>query len=338
MTGFGLPFEASQATPAAGVTASSASVPPPSVGGPAPTAAGDGPPPPPAPEPATVSIGLRGLLATVLLLVVLAAGAFLAFGSSSNPTVDPIAAAAIRSSAAPGMHEVFSMQATAGSEVAMTMSGSASVDPATHTTSMSFAISLPDLPQVVQALGSDTLRMHEILDGSTIYMKLPPALMGQLSTVGKQWISLDLSKLTNVPGISSLMSNPTTANPGELLDYLRAVSGGVENLGQERVSGIETTRYHAVIDFSRLASAVPASERAAVGQMVSAMESRGGTPYMPVDAWIDRAGLVRRMEMVIDAPVAGGQELQMSFVVNISRYGPQPPVRLPSSSQVASVS
>jgi hypothetical protein len=316
----------------------SASVPPPSSGASGPPRAGAEALPWTAVEPhATLSIGLRGLLASVAVVVALAVAAFVVFGSSSNGTVDPIAAAAIRSSEASGMHEVFSMQATAGSGVAMTMSGSGTIDPAAHTASMSFAMGLPNLPQIVQALGSNTLRMREIVDGSTIYMELPSALMGQLSAVGKQWISLDLSKLTNVPGISSLMNNPGTADPSEMLSYLRAVSGGVTVVGHQRIHGTPTTRYHAVIDFTQLANVVPAADRAAVQQMISAMEQGGSTPDMPVDVWVDGHGLVRRMQMAFEFPISGGQEFQMSIVVGLSRYGKQPPVEAPPSSQVASL-
>src|SRR5580693_5978762 len=194
------------------------SVPPPSSSVPPPAAAGARRP--------------RTLVASAALVAVLAAGAYVAFGSSSNGVVDPVAAAAIRSSDAPGYREQMTMSMTSSAGINLTATGS----------------------------GSSTIRMTELLDGTTIYMKLPSALMGQLSTLGKSWVSVDLSKLANVPGASSLLNNPSS-DPGEMLEYLRAASDSVVADGHQVVGGVETTKYEATVDLGRVVDSLPTAEQ-----------------------------------------------------------------------------
>ena len=99
-----------------------------------------------------------------------------------------------------------------------------------------------------------------ILDRSILYARLG----------GQRWLSADLQ------GLGSLLSGrlgELTAlaeqGPQSLLDRLRSV-GEVEELGEERVRGVQTTRYRATVE--------ERGERATV-----------------LDAWVDGEGLVRRL-------------------------------------------
>jgi hypothetical protein len=311
----------------------SSSVPPPGTagtpGGAAGTHAG-------VPEPASATRRPRTLVASLVLVAVLAAGAYVAFGSSSSGVVDPVAAAAIRSSDAPGYRERMTMSMTSSAGIDLTASGSGSFTPAARTGSFTMAMNFPDTPQLVQALGSSTLRMTELLDGTTIYMKLPSALMGQLSTLGKSWVSLDLSKLANVPGASSLLNNPSS-DPGEMLEYLRAASDSVVAEGHQVVGGVETTKYQATVDLGRVVDSLPTVEQPEAQQAVSAMEQEGAPTTFPVAVWVAANKLVRRFEMALDM-TASGQSMQMVINTDLFDYGPQSPPLPPPQSDVAPLS
>lgn len=274
-------------------------------------------------------------MAVVGLVVVLAAAAYVAFGSSSNGVVDPVAAAAVRSSDAPGYREAMTMTVTGANGMDVTANGKASVDPSSHMAEITLAMNLPDSEQLVQALGSNTLRLTEIVDGTTIYMKLPSAVMGQLSTLGKSWISLNLAKLGNLPDASSLFNSPSS-DPAEMLEYLRAASDSVVAEGRQMVDGVETTKYQAEVDLSRVADALPSSEQPAAQEAISAMEQEGAPSSYPVDVWIDANKLVRKFEMSLDM-TSSGQGVDIGIVANIFDYGPQPQLAPPPSGDVASV-
>jgi hypothetical protein len=278
----------------------------------------------------------RALAASAALVVALAAGAYVAFGSSSNGVVDPVAAAAIRSSDAPGYRERMTMSMTSSAGIDLTATGSGSFTPAARTGSFTMAMNFPDTPQLVQALGSSTVRLTELLDGTTIYMKLPSALTGQLSTLGKSWISLDLSKLANVPGASSLLNNPSS-DPGEMLEYLRAASDSVVAEGHQVVGGVETTKYQATVDLGRVVDSLPTVDQPEAQQAVAAMQQEGAPTTFPVAVWVDAHKLVRRFEMALDM-TTGGQSVQMVIYTNLFDYGPQPAPSPPPSSDVAPLS
>ena len=72
----------------------------------------------------------------------------------------------------------------------------------------------------------------------------------------------ELSTVTRIPGISSLISSDSSVtSPGQYMDFLTAASSGsVQNLGQETIGGVQTTHYSAQIDLSKLAGVVPAPQ------------------------------------------------------------------------------
>jgi hypothetical protein len=308
------------------------SVPPPGASLPAPPSVA----PEQEPQRAGGARGPSTLVAVVGLVVVLAAAAYVAFGSSSNGVVDPVAAAAIRSSDTPGYREAMTMTLTGANGMDVTANGKASVDPSSHMAEITLAMNLPDSEQLVQALGSNTLRLTEIVDGTTIYMKLPSAVMGQLPTLGKSWISLNLAKLGNLPDASSLFNSPSS-DPAEMLEYLRAASDSVVAEGRQMVDGVETTKYQAEVDLSRVADALPSSEQPAAQEAISALEQEGAPSSYPVDVWIDANKLVRKFEMSLDM-TSSGQGVDIGIVANIFNYGPQAQLAPPPSSDVASVS
>ena len=135
----------------------------------------------PGPRPSRPRPSRRSLVAAGLGLAAAVAAAFVLLGSSSNPTVDPIAQAATVSSHAPGyrMHMSLSMTSSVFNG-AITGYGDAVVDPRDNTVSSSFALDFSALPQAAQALGGTTMSMDMIVDGQVAYLKLPQALLGAI--------------------------------------------------------------------------------------------------------------------------------------------------------------
>ena len=122
---------------------------------------------------------------------------------------DPIAQAATLSSNVAGYRMHMSMEMTSSAlSSPITATGRGVVDLRDHATSMSLAMNLGDEPGVVQALGSSTFRMEMITDGADVYLKLPSALTATMPTLGKKWVKIDLSKLSGIPGLSSLGEQP----------------------------------------------------------------------------------------------------------------------------------
>jgi hypothetical protein len=271
-----------------------------------------------------------GFGVAVVVLVVIA---LVAFGSSSNNSVDPLAKAATLSTDAPGFKMLLSMDVgTSADPNILTGSGSGAFDTRGHSGSMSMVM------KVATEVGTTkSIQINEILDGANIYMQLPASLEGSLGVIGKKWIEVNLSQVTGIPGLSSLTSNPASTNPGEMLQYLKAASGGVSTLGHKVVDGYETTGYHASIQISKVPGAVPPGERAAAQAAMAKLTQLAHLSAIPVTVWIDKNHLVRRMTLAITA-TADGQTIDESISIDLPEYGPQPAPTLPPASEVAPAS
>ena len=277
--------------------------------------------------------------AAVVLILGLGGGALAGCGSSAGNLVDPVARAAVISNQAPGLRLNMTARISSSSLPApVLMDGQGSVQVASHRGSLTFTMHLPNLPQVTQALGSSTLTLDERFDGTTIYMKLPPAL-SKRAPGGKPWLKLDLAKAASsagLPGLGSLANNPASSDPSQMLGYLRATSGGVRKVGTETVNGLATTHYRGRLELDRVPGRFPPASRAQVRRAIAALEQLAHLKTLPVDVWVDRHQLVRRMHFAIQASVSG-QSLQEAFTIDIPQYGPQPAPTLPRASQVSDV-
>jgi hypothetical protein len=272
----------------------------------------------------------RGAVPRALIVlagaVALVAIAFIALGSSSNQALDPVAQAATASANSPGVSVRMAMQIASPSQsTPITASGSGSFDTRDHKGSMSLTFNSPQ--------GSQT--MEEVLDGPIIYVKLPASLTGSLPLGGKPWVSVDLTKLSGIPGASSLTG--ASSDPTQMLGFLRAVSDSVVAQGTARVNGVRTTHYRAQVDLNRVAAAVPASQRALAQTAVATLESTTKVQQFPAEVWVDRNHLVRRMVMTISPTLPSGQVLTESFTIDFLHYGPQPQPKPPPSDQVTNL-
>lgn len=277
------------------------------------------------------------------MLAAMACGgsAIAAAGCGGGGVIDPVAQAATASANAPGSLMKFSIQFVSPAlATAITGRGTGSFDVRDHAGSVSFDMSLGNEPQVIQALGSSTLHLDEVIRGLTFYIKLPSALTGRLPGITKPWMKLDLKNFasqTGVPSLSSLATNPVSSDPSQFLQYLRAVSGTVRYQGNEPVDGFRTTHYHALIDLNRVVDQLPPSSRNGVQQAISGLEKLISLKTIPVDVWIDGQHMVRRMQITIAETLPTGQSLNGQITLDVVKYGPQPLPSLPPANQVSDI-
>ena len=124
-------------------------------------------------------------------------------------------------------------------------------------------------------------------------------------------------------------SNPT--DPTQQLEALKDV-GSVEEVGQEKVRGVATTHYRAVVDFEKMAEQSGPEAEKAYEDMIEQM----GTSEVPTDVWIDEQDRARKFEMDMTTtvpvpadptadPAAGGatteEEIRMLMVQEMYDFG-----------------
>ena len=183
-----------------------------------------------------------------------------------------------------------------------------------------------DLGKLPVAAGSDAGSVNVIFDESVIYMKLP-GLQESVPT-SKPWVRIDVKELQRQSGGASQFNAFGQADPSQYLQFLQG-AGKVEELGSETVRDVETTRYKAVVDMSEAVKQAPAEMREALTQAIKA----SGSKSVPVNAWIDSAGLLRRVRYSYGGSEQTGS-LSSSITVDFYDFGTTVEVRPPPADQV----
>lgn len=236
-----------------------------------------------------------------VLLPLLAAIA-LAASACGGDTValDPVAKAADTTSHQTSEHVEITASGTGadGTRLSMNGSGDFQNDPQLGEMTLSFASNS----------GAGTIR--EVLKDWRIYMT-SSFFAGNLPD-GKTWMSLDLKKATKSAGID--ITSFSGQSPGQTLEQLEK-SGNVVRVGGARIDGVATTHYRAVVDLSK----VPNGDK---------IVKLTGVQYEPVEVWVARDGLVRRVHVAYSVPASGSVEMTMDY----SRYGESVYVAVPDDS------
>ncbi len=185
------------------------------------------------------------------------------------------------------------------------------------------------------ALGGEDLQINAVVLGTDFYLKLPASSAGK-TPGGKPWLELNLSEIgkgAGIQGLSSLADNPGE-NPAHFLDVLRAAStGSVQNLGQRTIDGVSTTGWRATVDLSKAVDTLPASQRPTASSAITSIERLTGLHYLPIEAWVDSAGHVRRIVLSETGHVESqpfSENVQLDFV----KYGPEPVPAAPPADEV----
>jgi hypothetical protein len=189
------------------------------------------------------------------------------------------------------------------------------------------------------ALGTD--RMQFVFDGLVYYMRFPEGLM-ELGGVGDKWLKIDLGKAGGNTGVDLGALQQANQNPAQLMQFLRGTSDDIEELGEEKVRGVETTHYRATVDFDA------AAERAAeIGELsdemreqfraeIERIKKQTGLETLPVDVWLDEDDLVRRIRMDLTFPVEG-EELGVEVTMDLFDFGVDVDVAPPPAAQTIDI-
>ena len=270
-----------------------------------------------------------------LALVVIAVLTFVLLGSGGSMLPDPVARAATVSSGAAGYQEHMTMTASVEG-IRFSATGAGVVDLSDHGISMTMAMDLSQIPQAAQALGgTSTMQIGMILVGGDIYMRFPPGLASRVpGLASKPWLKIDLSRLTGVPGMSSLMSNPVMSDPTQVLRYLRADANSITDEGQQTVDGLPTTHYRIDLALDRVPAYLPAADKAQFQQALTRLEQTTQLRSLPADVWIDAHHLIRRVVMTVAVHMPTGPVMKSTVTEDMTDYGPQAQPAPPPANQV----
>ncbi len=275
-------------------------------------------PPPPAGSWASLEPLSRRLLtlAALLSLLLIAAVADSALHSDGNP-FNPIAAAAVRTQAAPGAR--FTLEAiytSAALPQPVVAHGSGTYNSRTGRSRATL--------EVPSSLGAQ--RIETVADSRTTYTRseaisagLPP---------GRPWLGVQ-------PWLGRSDSAALVGNgAGGQLEMMRAVASGVQSVGEESIRGVPTHRYRGSIELHRYAQLLREEGKAGSAREYEQLAKRMPAP-VEVEAWVDDSGMARRLREVMTLPAEPGHSpVTMDMRMDLFGFGTAPSVKLPASHEV----
>jgi hypothetical protein len=237
--------------------------------------------------------------------------------TGSALSLDPVAAAATKTQQAGGARVRFAIH-FAGANRSAAITGAGTID------GESSKLTFEAAPgSALSQLGGGSMQVISLQQNGdyVLYLQLG-ALASQLPG-GKHWVELDVSKLGKSAGVDlgKLLSG-SQIQPGDLLSMLEAEGAKIRNLGSATVDGAATTRYHVTIDTAKALESNGLSSPLLAG-------AAAAVPTVPVDAWIGKDGLLRRIK--IAAATAQGR---FGMTMDLYDYGANVNVSAPPSSDV----
>lgn len=174
-----------------------------------------------------------------------------------------------------------------------------------------------------------------LLDGDVVYLKLGGALPGLGS---RPWVRIDLRSLGKGQGDAIEALRQLRANdPRAVINELRGATGDAAVVGTESVRGTATTHYRATVDLDKAASSSPAGARGEVAEVARQL----GTSKLPMEAWLDDGGRIRRLGYTIDladlaegAPAKGAGVGTVVATLELFDFGTDVTVTPPPGDQV----
>ena len=274
-------------------------------------------------------------------IVALAVTAALLTGCGGASVGPSLAAAATKSSSAQTMKlDLTLTMNNAQLPQPLRMTATAAADNANHRVDMNI-----DMSQFASSLGQANVnpadwKGEEVADLSSgqlvIYMRLP-FMTKLLGKNAKPWIKINLNAVGKQLGLDFSQFTNLSANPAQILDWLRATSGSIKKVGTETVDGAKTTHYHATIDLAKYPNLVPAERRAAVRKAINTLVKLAHVHTFPVDAWVGADGLIRKMHMTINEKIRG-QTLGTDMSMRFHDFGAPVNVTLPPADQTVDIS
>ncbi len=112
-------------------------------------------------------------------------------------------------------------------------------------------------------------------------------------------------------------TGPGVANPLAIIGLLRAVETTPEELGDEVVDGVATTRYRVEVDLD----AVGARLGQQSADLVAALGRFHPDGRLPVDVWIDEEDRLRRIDYEGRVDLAGLAEVRLGSTIELEDFG-----------------
>jgi hypothetical protein len=213
--------------------------------------------------------------------------------------------------------------------------GSGVADWRTDSAKMSAVYKFPNAVQeAIKAQFGGPLTANMILDGRegiVLYMRFP-FLDGQLPR-GKTWLKADLVEMGKRYGLDlDRLKETRQSDPGLMLDYLKSAVG-VRKVGTDLVRREVTQHYSTVVKAETIVQQAPKDQQEAMRNYLRLM----GIKTYPLDIWVDRDGVVRRLGIELEYKLPDGEYVKMTLSEEYFDFGVDVDIEAPPAKRVLDV-
>lgn len=245
-------------------------------------------------------------------------------------TPQALASAATRTTAKGGLRISLRQTMSLGGQGVVPSTAEGVFDTKTKKGEMTLSMDLSAMPGG-KALGGGKIDQRMVFDGFSFYMTSP--LFERILPGGKKWMKIDLVKAGKDIGVDfSALSQGSGQDPTQALQYLKAASGDVREVGKEDVRGEPTTHYKATIDFNKVPDTAPVDQREALRKSIRQIIKLSGSSTSPMEVWVGEDGLVRRMLQTVGTKISG-QSAQIKQRIDMYDFGTKVDVDIPPASE-----
>lgn len=176
--------------------------------------------------------------------------------------------------------------------------------------------------------GAQGFGLEEVVDDGDLYLRSPQ--LGDALGGSERWMLVRSEILGNLLQADA-NGGGVAASPSQQLDALKDASYQVSEIGPERVNGVATTHYSALLDVNKIADQLKDQVSSDFDDLID--KSMDEISSATVDVWIDDQGLLRRETSNTSSSSVGNFAMTMDF----SDYGVRPNIQPPPSPQVFDV-
>jgi hypothetical protein len=173
-----------------------------------------------------------------------------------------------------------------------------------------------------------------ILDGSegiVLYMRFP--FLDRAMPRGKKWMKADLVEIGKAYGLDlDRMKETKQSSPDQMLAYLKDAVG-VRKVGTDLVRREVTTHYSTVVKAETIVQQAPKDQQKAMRNYLRLM----GVKTYPVDIWVDRDNLVRKLATELEYKLPDGEYVKMKLSEEYFDFGVDVEITPPPAKQVLDV-
>jgi hypothetical protein len=205
----------------------------------------------------------------------------------------------------------------------------------TDSAKMTAVYKFPDpVQEFIKEQFGGPLKAELILDGRegiVLYMRFP-FLKEQLPP-GKPWMKADIVEIGKAYGLDlDRLKETKQSAPDQMLAYLKSAVG-VRKIGSDLVRREVTTHYSTIVDAETIVEQAPRAQQKAMRKFLRLF----GIKTYPVDVWVDRNGLVRKLAIELEYKQPHGEYVKMKVSEEYYDFGVEVDIEPPPAKRVLDV-